>query len=190
MSEPMLTVRRVVREQYVLLPERMWVVSREDGPCRLRMNASGVGPFVARTYRAAVDEPARFRQSRAVDAHVGLAPRPHRASEMDRLGYITRNGDGTIRSALFEALLLLLRPDAKPSAPKARGQKLAKRRGRAGAMIAVARLLAVILHRIWVDGTTVRFSAEVAASRPVTEIRREAKRSPTTDRGSGRSRAG
>lgn len=89
MIEPMLTVRRVVREQYVLLHKRMMVLAREDEPCRLLMSAPGVGPFVALTYRAAVDGPARFRQSRAVGAHFGLAPRTHQSRELDRRGHIT-----------------------------------------------------------------------------------------------------
>ncbi|KQU27386.1 transposase [Methylobacterium sp. Leaf94] len=160
--EPMLTVRRVVREQYVLLHKRMLALARADEPCRLLMSAPGVGPFVALTYRAAVDEPARFRQSRAVGAHFGLAPRTHQSGELDRRGPITKNGDETLRAALFEAALVLLRPGSKPSPLKAWGLKLAKRRGTAKARVAVARRLAVILHRMWVDGTPFRIEAAMA----------------------------
>lgn len=160
--EPMVTVRRVVREQYVLLHKRMMALAREDGPCRLRMSALGVSPFVALTYRAAVDEPARFRQSRAVGAHFGLAPRTHQSGELDRRGHITKNGDETLRSALFEAALVLLRPGSKPSTLKAWGLKLAKCRGTAKAMVAVARRRAVILHRMWVDGTPFCIEAAMA----------------------------
>jgi transposase len=158
--EPMLAVRRVVREQYVTLHKKMLALARADGDCLLLMSAPGVGPFVALTYRAAIDEPARFQRSRSVGAHFGLAPRTHQSGEIDRRGKITKNGDGTLRSALFEAALVVLRPQARPSALKAWGLRVAKRRGMAKAIIAIARRLSVILHRIWVDRTPFRWTAE------------------------------
>lgn len=60
--EPMLVVRRVVREQYVGLHKKMLALARADDDCLLLMSAPGVGPFVALTYRAAIDEPARFQR--------------------------------------------------------------------------------------------------------------------------------
>ncbi|GLK82844.1 hypothetical protein GCM10017653_09130 [Ancylobacter defluvii] len=120
------------------------------------------GPLIALTYRAAIDEPARFQRSRSVGAHFGLAPRTHQSGEIERRGRITKNGDETLRSALFEAALVLLRPQAKPSALKAWGLRVAKRRGMAKAMIAVARRLSVILHRMWVDRVPFRWTAEPA----------------------------
>jgi len=160
--EPMLAVRRVVRDQYVGLHKKMLALARADDDCLLLMSAPGVGPLVALTYRAAVDEPARFQRSRSVGAHFGLAPRTHQSGEIDRRGRITKNGDETLRSALFEAALVLLRPQAKPSALKAWGLRVAKRRGMAKAMIAVARRLSVILHRMWVDRVPFRWTAEPA----------------------------
>lgn len=158
--EPMLMVRRVVREQYVVLHKRMLTLARADADCLLLMSAPGVGPLVALTYRAAVDEPARFQRSRSVGAHFGLAPRTHQSGEIDRRGRITKNGDETLRAALFESALVLLRPQAKPSALKAWGLRVARRRGMARAMIAVARRLSVILHRMWVDRVPFRWTAE------------------------------
>lgn len=160
--EPMLVVRRTLREQYSRLHRQMLILARADDDCRLLMTAPGVGPLVALTYRAAIDEPARFRQSRAVGAHFGLAPRTHQSGELDRRGRITKNGDETLRSALFEASLVLMRPSTKPSALKAWGLRVAKRRGMARALVAVARRLAVILHRMWVDRTEFRWKAAVA----------------------------
>ncbi|MBR7654716.1 IS110 family transposase [Brucella oryzae] len=107
-------------------------------------------------------EPARFRKSRAVGAHFGLAPRTHQSGELDRRGHITKCGDETLRSALHDAALVMLRPTAKPCALKAWGLRVAKRRGVARAMIAVARRLAVILHRMWADRTPFRWNAEVS----------------------------
>lgn len=160
--EPMLVVRRTLREQYSTLHRQMLILARADDDCRLLMTAPGVGPLVALTFRAAIDEPARFQRSRAVGAHFGLAPRTHQSGELDRRGRITKNGDETLRSALFEAALVLMRPSTKPSALKAWGLRVAKRRGMARAMVAVARRLAVILHRMWVDRTEFRWRAEAA----------------------------
>lgn len=158
--EPMLAVRRVVREQYVGLHKKMLAIARADDDCLLLMSVPGVGPLVALTYRAAIDEPARFQRSRSVGAHFGLALRTHQSGEIERRGRITKNGDETLRAALFESALVLLRPQAKPSALKAWGLRVARRRGMARAMIAVARRLSVILHRMWVDRVPFRWTAE------------------------------
>ncbi|MDU0344031.1 IS110 family transposase [Bosea rubneri] len=158
--EPMLAVRQVIREQYARLHKKMLALARADDDCLLLMSAPGVGPLIALTYRAAIDEPARFQRSRSVGAHFGLAPRTHQSGEIDRRGRITKNGDETLRSALFEAALVLLRPQAKPSALKAWGLRVAKRRGMAKAMIAVARRLSVILHRMWIDRVPFRWTDE------------------------------
>jgi transposase len=160
--EPMLAVRRVVREQYVSLHKKMLALARANDDCRLLMSAPGVGPFVAMTYRAAIDEPARFRRSRSVGAHFGLAPRTRQSGEIDRRGRITKTGDQTLRTALFDAAIVVLRPSSKPSALKAWGQRVAKRRGMPKALIAVARRLAVILHRMWVERTPFRWTTEPA----------------------------
>ncbi len=160
--EPLLAVRRSLREQYAVLHGRMLAFSRDDETCKLLMTAPGVGPFVALTYRAAIDEPARFQKSRAVGAHFGLAPRTHQSGEIDRRGRITKNGDETLRLALYEAALVLLTRSKKPSALRAWGLRLVKRRGMMKATIAVARRLAVILHRMWVDQTEYRWTAEAA----------------------------
>jgi transposase len=157
--EPMLAVRRTIREQYVTLHKRMMLLAREDRVCRLLMSAPGVGPLVALSYRASIDEPARFQNSRAVGAHVGLAPRTHQSGELDKRGRISKTGDVTVRTALFEAAGVLMRSTSKSSPLKSRGLQIAKRRGMARAITAVARKLAVVLHRMWIDGTPFRWSA-------------------------------
>src|SRR3989440_3242483 len=66
--EPMLIVRRVVREQLGILHRRLLAIVRDDDVCRRLMTVPGVGPVVALTYRVTVDVPARFRNSQAVGA--------------------------------------------------------------------------------------------------------------------------
>ena len=70
--EPLLIVRRVLREQIAVLHRRLLAVVRDDDVCRRLMTVPGVGPVVALTYRATVDVPARFRNSKAVGAVFGL----------------------------------------------------------------------------------------------------------------------
>ena len=91
--EPLLIVRRVLREQIGILHRRLLAVVRDDDVCRRLMTVPGVGPVVALTYRATVDVPARFRNSKAVGAVFGLTPSRYQSGESDRTGGISRCGD-------------------------------------------------------------------------------------------------
>jgi len=91
--EPLLIVRRVLREQIGILHRRLLVVVRADDICRRLMTVPGVGPVVALTYRATVDVPTRFRNSKAVGAVFGLTPAKYQSGEIDRTGGISRCGD-------------------------------------------------------------------------------------------------
>jgi transposase len=84
---------------------------------------------------------------------VGLTSRRHASGEIDWSGRISKCGDAMLRSYLFEAAGVLLTPVPKWSTVKAWGMRLAKRNGLRKAKVAVARKLAVILHRMWIDGT-------------------------------------
>ena len=72
--EPLLVVRRTLREQLGILHRHLLTIARDDEVCRRLMTIPGIGPVVALTYRASIDVPARFRNSRAVGALVGLTP--------------------------------------------------------------------------------------------------------------------
>ena len=84
--EPLLVVRRVLREQLDLLHRRLLAVARDDAICRRLMTVPGVGPVVALTYRATVDVPARFRKSKSVGAVFGLTCSRDQSGERDRPG--------------------------------------------------------------------------------------------------------
>ena len=86
--EPLLVVRRALREQFVILHRRLLALVRDDEVCRRLMTVPGVGPVVALTYRATVDVPARFRNSKAVGAVLGLTPAKHQSGERDQTGGI------------------------------------------------------------------------------------------------------
>ncbi len=140
-------------------------VARADDVCRRLMTVPGVGAVVALTYMAAIEDPARFAKSRSVGAILGMVPRNHQSGEVDRNGRITKTGDSEARSALFEAAHVMLHRVKKWSALKAWGTRVAQRQGSKRATVALARKMAVIMHRRWVDGTTFRWSAaEVSAA--------------------------
>ena len=162
--EPLLLVRRVIREQLGILHRRLLAIVRDDDVCRRLMTIPGVGPVVALTYRVTVDVPARFRNSKAVGAVFGLTPSKYQSGENDRTGAISRCGDEMMRMMLYEAAQSMLVRAAKWSWLKAWAMKIARHRGMKKAIVALARRLAVIMHRIWVDGTDFRWSREVAAA--------------------------
>jgi transposase len=162
--EPLLIARRVLREQLAVLHRRLLDVVRQDQVCRRLMTTPGVGPVVALTFRATVDVPSRFSSSKAVGAAFGLTPRRQQSGEIDRMGGISKCGDGMMRRMLFEAAMVLMTHTSKWSWLKAWGMKIARRRGMKRAIIAVARRLAIIMHRMWMDGTDFRWTREEPAA--------------------------
>ena len=161
--EPLLVVRRVLREQLGILHRRLLAVVRDDDVCRRLMTVPGVGPVVALTYRATVDVPARFRKSKSVGAVFGLTCVKYQSGEIDRRGAISRYGDEMMRTMLYEAAQSMMH-SKKWSWLKAWAMQIARRRGMKKAIVALARRLAVIMHRIWVDGTEFRWTREHAAA--------------------------
>jgi transposase len=164
--EPLLTVRRVMRQQLATLHKMLLDTVRHDQVCRRFMTAPGVGPVVALTYRASVDQPHRFVHSRAVGAPAGLTPKRHQSGETDDDGGVSKCGDTMLRAMLSEAAQSMLTHSKTWSWLKAWGVRVAQRRGMRRATVAVARRLAVILHRMWVDGTDFRWSNGSGAVAP------------------------
>lgn len=162
--EPLLAVLATMLDQLARLTKEVLAIVREEETCRRLMNVPGVGPITALTFRPTIDDPNRFARSRAVGAHLGLTPGRYQSGETDIAGKIGRCGDELARTALYEAAHTLLVRSRKWSSLRAWGMQVAKRRGMARARVAVARKLAVILHRMWRDGTEFRFSAEAAAA--------------------------
>jgi transposase len=158
MVKPMLSARTALRQQCDVLHRMVLKTVRANAVCRR------VGPIVALTYATGVDDPARFAHARDLGPHFGLTPRKYASGEIDRNGCITKAGDGAVREALVQAALTLLTRVQRWSVLKAWGMAIAKRRGLRRAIIAVARKLAIVMHRIWVDGTTFTWSRETAAS--------------------------
>ena len=162
--EPLLVARDTVSRQIADLDRKVMALARDDEQVRCFMTAPGIGPITALAYRATIDDPSRFKRSRSVGAYVGLTPRRYASGEIDHTGRISKCGDTMLRSYLFEAAGVLLTRVQKWCALKAWGHRLWKRIGLKKAKVAVARKLAVILHRMWVDGTQFRWSVEDGAA--------------------------
>ncbi|AKM11069.1 IS110 family transposase [Qipengyuania citrea] len=160
LSESMLTCWQVLWDQYRELHKMLVQLVGQEELCRRWCEIPGVGPVTAMTFMAAVDDPHRFAKSKTLGAHFGLTPkREQSGTSVDRDGHISRRGDGEVRTALYEAASGMLTRSKQHSTLKAWGMKIATKRGHKRAVVAVARKLAVIMHRMWIDGSRFRFSA-------------------------------
>ena len=154
---PLLRARAALRTEYASLHGELLKAVREDEVCRRLMTIPGVGAVVAMTFRSAIDQPERFGKSKAVGAHFGLTPKKYQSGEIDRTGRISKVGDPMVRTALFEAANVMLMRTVRFSTLKAWALRVAGRHGMKKAKVALARKLAVVMHRMWVDGTTFRW---------------------------------
>jgi len=161
-AEAMLAAREALFGEWQKLEKGLRSLAREDSRARRLMTTPGVGTIVALTYVSAIDDPGRFRSSKTVGAHFGLTPRKYQSGETDVTGRISKIGDGGVRAALYEAANVILTRPVKGSTLKSWGMRLAARAGMRKAKVALARKLAVVLHRMLVDGTS--FLAEKAAA--------------------------
>jgi transposase len=160
--EALLTAREIIIKQLATLHGELLHVTKNDELCVRFMGIPGVGPVTALAFKTVVDRPDRFRHSSAVGAHLGLVPRQHQSGEIDRRGRIAKNGDGLTRTALFSAANVMLSRSTQWTVLKHWGVSIAKRSSLKKAKVAVARKLAVIMHRMWSNGTSFRWTAKEA----------------------------
>ncbi len=153
-----------MRREIAGLYRKLLGLARDDVDSRRSMTVPGIGPITALAFRSAIDEPARFRRSRSVGAYVGLTPRRYASGEVDWSGRISKCGDRMLRTYLFEAAGVLLTRVQHWCKLKAWGHRLWKRIGFKKAKVAVARKLALILHRMWRDGTDFIWSSKEEAA--------------------------
>jgi transposase len=148
------------------LDRRCTAIARKDSVSKRLMSVPGVGPITALAFKAEIDEPARFLKSRDVGVHLGLTPRKYASGEIERDGGISKCGNRALRSLLVEAAVVMLTRSKTWSRLKAWGVKLAQRSSFKAAVTAVARKLAIVMHRMWMDGTAFAYGnspAEQAA---------------------------
>jgi len=148
----MLDARAALIAAFDRLHRQVLAIVRLDPVCRLLMTAPGIGAVTALGYKTAIDDPHRFRHSADLGPHLGLTPRRYQSGETDYSGRISKCGDAMVRSLLFEAAMAVLYRVKAASRLRTWGRTLSRRIGAKKAATAVARELAVVLHRMWVDG--------------------------------------
>jgi transposase len=158
----LLAVHAVLLREFAGFEKRIRQAARSDDRVRLLMSIPGVGAIVGLTYASAIDDTGRFKSSKMVGAHFGLTPKKYQSGETDYTGRISKIGDSSVRVALYEAAHVILTRAVKGSALKSWAARLAKRAGLKKAKVALARKLAVIMHRMLANGT--RFNASAAAA--------------------------
>ncbi|MEH6836909.1 MULTISPECIES: IS110 family transposase [Falsihalocynthiibacter] len=153
---PLLDARVALYQHYLELDRRVKRATSQDDVCIKLMTIPGVGPIAALSFKSAVDKPTRFKRFRTVGAHFGLTPRRYQSGEHDNPGRISKAGDRDVRAVLYAAANALLMRTMANSQIKSWGMRLMRTKGRRRAVVAVARKLAVLMHRMWIDGTEFR----------------------------------
>jgi transposase len=161
-TKALLAVRVVLLREFNGFEKRVRAAARSDVRARLLMTTPGVGPIVSLTYAAAIDDPARFKSSKMVGAHFGMTPKKYQSGQTDVTGRISKIGDKEVRTALYEAAHIILTKPVKGSKLKSWAARVAKRVGMQKAKVALARKLAVIMHRMLLDGTLFNPAAAAA----------------------------
>lgn len=133
------------------LDKKLEEIGKKDEDCVRLMTVPGVGVITALTYKVALDDPGRFNTSETVGAYFGLTPRQYASGETNRNGSISKMGPKECRTMLYEAAQTLLTRVKKKGKLKSWGLKIAKKKSFKKAGVAVARKLAVIMHRMLVD---------------------------------------
>ena len=162
-AEALISVRAVLLDQFNAFEKRVRAMSRSDARARLLTSTPAVGPVVALTYASAIDDPARFKSSKQVGPHFGLTPKKYQSGQTDRSGRISKIGDAAVREALYQAAhIMLTKPIKGCTELKSWAMRIARRAGMRKAKVALARKLAVILHRMLANATP--FNAAMAAA--------------------------
>jgi len=151
-ARAMLEAHAVLLREFNGLDKHTQKLARLHPQAKLLMTTPAVGPIVALTYAAAIDDPKRFRSSKATGAHFGLTPKKYQSGQTDYTGRISKIGDTSVREALYQAAhVMLTKPVKNCSALKGWAMRIARRAGMRKAKVALARKLAVILHRMLAD---------------------------------------
>jgi transposase len=161
---PLLRVLKQLVGEREKMDKLLSQAARKDTLCLRLMTIPGVGPITSLAFRATADDPDRFTHSKSVGSYLGMTPRIYQSGEIDRSGQISKQGDGMLRHLLYEAASALMTRCRKPSKLRAWGVAIARHRGAKRARVAVARKLAVIMHRMWVSGTQFETGIERSAA--------------------------
>lgn len=153
MTEPLLKAYEQGLVMMADLDAQLLSAARADDICRLLMSVPGVGAMTALAFRTGVDIASRFEKSQTVGAIFGLTPRIYASGEVEQRGRITKCGDGMVRWLLYEAAKSVLTRCKSQNWLRDWALNVARRRGMRKARVALARRLAVVMHRMWINRT-------------------------------------
>jgi transposase len=146
----LLNILDALEQEIKELDQLVKEVARQDEDIKLLQSMDGVGPITALAFKAEIDNAKRFKNSKNVGAYLGLTPSQYSSGDTNRQGGISKQGSKQVRSLLVESATVLLTRSKAWSKLRAWGLKLMKKKGKKKAIIAVARKMAVILHRMLV----------------------------------------
>jgi transposase len=151
-AQALLAVHAVLLREFNGFEKRVRIMARTHVQAKLLMTTPAVGPIVGLTYACAIDDPARFKSSKQTGAHFGLTPKKYQSGQTDYTGRISKIGDAAVREALYQAAhVMLTKPVKGCSQLKSWAMRIARRAGMRKAKVALARKLAVIMHRMLAD---------------------------------------
>lgn len=157
---PLLTMIDGLNEQIARLDKAVMKIARSDEACQLVMSAPGVGPVTALAFVSTIGNPARFRRSSDVGAYLGLTVRRYQSGEVDRSGRISKFGDAMLRGLLYETANSMLCVVRKSHPLKDWARAIKKRSCHKKACVALARRMAVVLHKMLMKGEPFRWPQE------------------------------
>lgn len=154
--DPLVRQIEAISQEIKALDEQIERLCEERYPeTRLLRQVPGVGPKMSLCFILTVEDPDRFRRSRDVGPYLGLVPRQDDSGSRERRGRITKTGDKMCRRLLVQSAQYILGPFGPDCDLRRWGERIIERgeaRGKKHAAVAVARKLAVLLHRLWVTG--------------------------------------
>ena len=163
-----LAVHTVLLREFNGFEKQVRAMSLLDAKAKLLMSTPAVGPIISLTYASAIDDPARFTSSKRAGPLFGLTPKKYQSGETDYSGRISKNGDASVREALYEAAHIILTKPIKGCAQlKSWAMRIAKRAGMNKAKVALARKLAVIMLRMLKDNVPFNSTAKATAAAAV-----------------------
>jgi len=158
---PLCRMIETLNREIAEIETRLRVITAADPVVARLQTVPGVGPIVAMTFRATLDDVTRFARADRVSAAVGLVPREDSSAERRQRGHISKAGPSELRSLLVQAAWCSWHTRSNV-ALRAWADRIASRRGKRIAVVALARRLSRILFAIWRDGTSYRMEALMA----------------------------
>ena len=162
--DPLLRAAAALEREIARLDKAVSGRAKDDPAVRLLMTVPGIGPVTALAFAATIGDAERFAKSRTVGAYIGLTSRRWQSGEMDYSGRISKYGDAMLLALLYEAANSLLTVVRKAHPLKDWARRVKKRTSHKKACVALARKLAVILHRMMITGEPFRWPQKEAAA--------------------------